>query len=71
MVREFDRRAFRALLADILALVSEGFFPTSLKDECRGCDFEPVCGGVPGATKVKIKANPRIFEALERLKAHD
>jgi hypothetical protein len=71
MVKEFDRRAFRALLADILALVSKGFFPTSLKDECRTCDFEPVCGGVPGVTKGKIKENPEIFDALERLKAHD
>jgi len=71
MVKEFDRPAFRALLADILALVSKGFFPTSLKDECRTCDFEPVCGGVPGVTKGKIKANPEILEALERLKAYD
>jgi ATP-dependent helicase/nuclease subunit B len=70
VVREFDRGKFRALLAGILALISNGYFPTALKDECGHCDFAPVCGGVPAATKIKIKASPEIFEALERLKAY-
>lgn len=71
VVREFDRPRFRALLADILALVSNGFFPTALRDECEYCDYAPVCGGDPARTKGKIKDNPAVSEALERLKAYD
>jgi RecB family exonuclease len=71
IVQDFDRAAFRALLADILALISKGYFPTALRDECRFCDYGPVCGGTPGATKKKIQGNPEINEALERLKAYD
>ena len=71
IVKDFDRGEFRALLADILALISKGFFPTALKDECRYCDFGPVCGGNWEATKKKIAASPEIDEALERLKAYD
>jgi len=71
IVKDFDRGEFRALLADILALISKGFFPTTLKDECRSCDFGPVCGGSAAATKKKIAANPDVEEALERLKAYD
>jgi ATP-dependent helicase/nuclease subunit B len=71
IVPEFNRKAFRALLGDILALISKGYFVTALKDECGFCDFSPVCGGRPAETKRKIEANPAIFEALERLKAYD
>ncbi|HSA96223.1 MAG TPA: PD-(D/E)XK nuclease family protein [Acidobacteriota bacterium] len=71
IVKDFDRGKFRALLADILALISKGFFPTTLKDECRHCDFGPVCGGSGEATKKKIPASPDVGEALERLKAYD
>jgi ATP-dependent helicase/nuclease subunit B len=71
IVSGFDRRAFEALLADILSLVSNGFFPTAVKDECRYCDYVSVCGGAPEATKKKIAANPKVSEILERLKAYD
>ncbi|MBP1658829.1 MAG: hypothetical protein H6P95_21 [Candidatus Aminicenantes bacterium] len=71
LVREFDRRAFRALLRHILALISGGFFVTSLKDECTYCDFSPVCGGRPAETKRKIKANATIFEVLKRIGSYD
>lgn len=71
IVKDFDRGEFRALLAGILALVSKGFFPTTVKDECRYCDFGPVCGGSAAATKKKIAASPDIEGALERLKAYD
>jgi PD-(D/E)XK nuclease superfamily len=71
LVPEFDRGAFRALLRDILALISKGYFVSALKDECGYCDFSPVCGGRPEETKRKIKANEEIFEAFERLKSYD
>ena len=71
LVREFDRQAFRALLGHILALISNGFFVTSLKDECAYCDFSPVCGGRPVETKRKIKANEKIFEAVRRIGSYD
>lgn len=71
IVPEFDREAFRALLGDVLALISKGFFVSALKDECGHCDFSPVCGGRPAETKRKIEANPEIFDAFERLKAYD
>jgi len=71
IVREFDRAAFRSLLKDILALISNGFFVTSLKDECGHCDFASVCGGRPVETKKKIEANAAIHEALRRIGSHD
>lgn len=71
IVREFDRAAFRSLLKDILALISNGFFVTSLKDECSHCDFEPVCGGRPAETKKRIEANAAIREALKRIGSYD
>lgn len=71
LVGEFDRQAFRALLGHILALISNGFFVTSLKDECAYCDFSPVCGGRPLETKRKIKGNEKIFEAVRRIGSYD
>ena len=70
IIRDFDRGAFRVLLAHILSLISKGYFPTALKEECRYCDYGPVCGGTPETTKRKIQADPEVGEALKRLKAY-
>jgi len=71
MAPEFDRPAFRALLNDILDLVAKGYFVAGPDAECDFCDFAPVCGGSPDEAKRKVKANPAIFEALDRLKRYD
>ena len=70
-VGEFDRQAFRMLLNDILDLVAKGRFVTGPDAQCDFCDFAPVCGGSPDEAKRKVKANPEIFEALDRLKRYD
>lgn len=70
-VGEFDRDAFRMLLGDILDLVAKGRFVTGPDAQCDFCDFAPVCGGSPEEAKRKVKANPEIFEALDRLKRYD
>ena len=71
LVPAFDRRAFRALLRDILALIADGYFATALKDECDYCDYAPVCGGRAKATRAKVEADPRIGPAFERLKGYE
>jgi ATP-dependent helicase/nuclease subunit B len=71
IVPEFDRDAFGSLLASILALVRNGYFVTTDKDECGFCDFGPVCGGDFARTKRKLEANPAIAAALERMKAYE
>jgi len=71
MAPEFDRQAFRRLLNDILGLVAKGYFVTGPEAECDFCDFAPICGGSTDEAKRKVKANPAIFEALDRLKRYD
>jgi len=70
-VGEFDRQAFRMLLNDILDLVARGRFVTGPDALCDFCDFLPVCGGSSDEAKRKVKANPEVFEALDRLKRYD
>ena len=71
MAGDFDRQAFLMLLNDILDLVAKGRFVTGPDAQCDFCDFAPVCGGSPDEAKRKVKADPVIFEALDRLKRHD
>jgi RecB family exonuclease len=71
MVPEFDRQAFRMLLGDILDLVVKGYFVTGPEDECDFCPFASICGGTPEEIKRKVKANPGVFEAMDRLKRYD
>ncbi len=71
LVREFDREAFRALLRDILALISNGYFVRTAADECLFCDYAPVCGGRHKGTKAKLEEDSRIGPAFERLKSYD
>lgn len=71
LVPEFDRKTFRALLRDILALVSNGYFVRTPKDDCRFCDFSTVCGGRHKETKEKLDADPKIGPAFERLKSYE
>lgn len=71
LVPAFDRKTFRALLRDILDLISKGYFISALKDECGFCDFSSVCGGRPKETKKKVEANEKINQAFERLKDYD
>jgi len=70
-VGEFDRQAFRMLLNDILDLVARGRFVTGPDAQCDFCDFLPVCGGASDDAKRKVKANPEIFDALDKLKRYD
>ena len=70
-IGEFDREAFRMLLGAILDLVAKGRFVTGPDADCDFCDFAPVCGGSPAGAKRKVKANPEIFDALDRLKRYD
>ncbi len=71
LVREFDREAFRSLLRDILAFISNGYFVRTPADDCGFCDYAQVCGGRHKETKAKLEADPRIGPAFERLKSYD
>jgi ATP-dependent helicase/nuclease subunit B len=70
MVGTFDRKKFRELLADLLAIIAKGYFVTTTKDECGFCDFASVCGGAFRGTKEKLGSNPEIAEAIGRLKLY-
>jgi ATP-dependent helicase/nuclease subunit B len=70
MVGPFDRGKLRELLSDLLALISNGYFVTTTKDDCSFCDFAPVCGGAFDGTKRKLPANPEVADALDRLKRY-
>jgi ATP-dependent helicase/nuclease subunit B len=71
LVPEFDRKAFRALLRDILALITNGYFVRTPKDDCRFCDFSALCGGRHKETQEKLEADPKIGPAFERLKSYE
>jgi len=71
LVPEFDRKTFRALLRDIMAVISNGYFVRTSKDDCRFCDLSTVCGGRHKETKEKLDADPKIGPAFERLKSYE
>ncbi len=71
MVRNFDRAGLTALLNDLMALISNGYFLAGPDAKCDFCDYAPVCGGRPDETKRKIGMNPRVQAAYDKLNAYD
>ena len=71
VVGEFDRKALKELLAELLDIVAKGHFIVGLDVTCGYCDFLPVCGdGAVERAKAKKPANPEEFGVVDRLKEY-
>ncbi len=68
MVRNFDRGRLRSLLNDLLALLANGYFIAGPEAKCDYCDYRAVCvSGGPASSAAKREANPKVFEAYDKL----
>ena len=71
--REFDRKAFKSLVSEILSILEKGNFVANpgLGDiECEEyCDYAPICGGASAKDRAKAKKDNAIPRCLGYLRS--
>jgi hypothetical protein len=71
-VKEFDRETLRALLGELLDIVTKGYFIVGPDVVCDYCDFLPICGdGAVERARAKKPSNPVEFEVVDKLKGYE
>jgi ATP-dependent helicase/nuclease subunit B len=77
IIREFDREAFKGLVAEIITILEKGHFvanPGLADRDCEEyCDYAPICGGAAAKERAKGKkeSNKDVFEIFDRLKEYE
>jgi ATP-dependent helicase/nuclease subunit B len=67
--KEFNRKDFKAIIDEIVKIITAGHFVVNPKAKCDFCDYADICG--PEAvkrTKDKMPGNPDEFRHLNKLK---
>ena len=77
IIREFDRGAFKELVAELITILEKGHFvanPGLADRDCEEyCDYAPICGGAAAKERAKGKkeSNKDVFGIFDRLKEYE